>query len=209
MAKGKKQKGNTGSKQKMPDHCCCTITCAFCCCCKHYQNECYHKQPMSAKPKTQIPQGNNGRGGKSKGKGKGKSKGNCKGQSTGEGGRGVPPTKSEKPGVNPNSTPGGTRTGRSNPEPRRSPTGTLAQRVQELRQGPRPKLSKSKGRNVLLRIVVTLQLPRSENDCGWFVNSAKYRVFTLRCQLSSGNRALREMQTRCSGYVSTLGDKST
>ena len=46
---GKKQETNTGGKAKLPDHYRCTITCAFCGKRKHYEDECYHKQLLSAK----------------------------------------------------------------------------------------------------------------------------------------------------------------
>ena len=93
--KGKKQELKTGSKQMMPDQYRCTITCAVCAHRKHYEDECYHGQRTSTKLKYDVPQGDNGGGGKSKGKGKGKSKGNGKGQCTGQGRRGGPPNNSE------------------------------------------------------------------------------------------------------------------
>ena len=45
----KQQEKNTGAKAKLPDHYRCTITCAFCGKRKHYEDECYHKQRLSAK----------------------------------------------------------------------------------------------------------------------------------------------------------------
>ena len=94
-----------------------------------------------------------------------------------------------------------------------NPTGLLqeflAQRVQDLRRRAKLKLSKNKGRNVLLRTEVKLHLPRSKSGCGWFLNSAKYRVLTLPCRLSSGKGAMEEIQTRWFGYVSALGDEGT
>ena len=63
MVQGKKQETKTGSKAKMPDHHRCTMTCAFCGKRKHYEDECYHKQRLSAKLKTEK--------GSSKGSGKG------------------------------------------------------------------------------------------------------------------------------------------
>ena len=176
VVKGKKQQVNTGGKEKMPNHYHCTFTCTFCGRAKHYDDECYHKQRMSATFKSEVPQGDNGGGGKSKSKGTGKSKGNGKGQSTGLGGRGGPRNNTKKPGGNTNPTPGGTPTGNPNPTAGRIPTGILARRVQNLRQGATPKLSKSKRRNVLPKTVVKPHLARSENGCGWFINSAKYRV---------------------------------
>ena len=52
VIQGKKQGTNTGVKSKMPDHYRCTITCAFCGKRRHYQDECDHKQRLSAKLKS-------------------------------------------------------------------------------------------------------------------------------------------------------------
>ena len=78
----KKQETNTGAKARMPYHYRCTITCVFCGKRKHYQNDCYHKQRLSAKLKGEDPGKGSGKGGgKGNGKdsGKGKSKGRGKG----------------------------------------------------------------------------------------------------------------------------------
>ena len=83
VVQGKKQETNTGAKAKMPDHYRCTITCAFCEKRKHYEDECYHKQRLSAKLKGEDPGKGSGKGGgKGNGNdsGKGKSKGRGKGQ---------------------------------------------------------------------------------------------------------------------------------
>ena len=87
----KKQETNTGAKAKMPDHYRCTITCAFCGKRKHYEDECYHKQRLSAKLKGEDPGKGSGKGGgKGNGNdsGKAKSKGRVKGQDKNQGGRG-------------------------------------------------------------------------------------------------------------------------
>ena len=91
VGQGKNQETNTGAKAKMPDHYRCTITCAFCGKRKHYEDECYHKQHLSAKVKGENP----GKGpGKCSGKGngndsgKGKPKGRGRGQDKGQGGQG-------------------------------------------------------------------------------------------------------------------------
>ena len=55
VVQGKKQETNTGAKPKMPDHYRCTITCAFCGKRKHYEDECYDKQRLSAKLKGEDP----------------------------------------------------------------------------------------------------------------------------------------------------------
>ena len=65
VVQGKKQETNTGAKAKMPNHYRCPITCAFCGKRKHYEDQCYHKQRLSAKLKGEDP-------GKGSGKGVGK-----------------------------------------------------------------------------------------------------------------------------------------
>ena len=125
VVQGKKQETNTGGKAKMPDHYRCTITCAFCGKRKHYKDECYHKQRLSAKLKSEAQSGGGGAGVKSQGeKGKGQSQGRGKGQGQAQGkrgGRGGLEKKNndknndknqDRSGGNPNPTPGGT-----NPEP--------------------------------------------------------------------------------------------
>ena len=116
---GKKQETNTGGKAKLPENYRCTITCAFCGKRKHYEDECYHKQRLSAKLKTENASGKaGGKGNANKDNGQAKSKGNGKGQGgEGKGGRGGSNGKPERDknanssGGNPNPTPGG------NPEP--------------------------------------------------------------------------------------------
>ena len=54
VVQGKKHETNTGRKAKRPDHYRCTITCAFHCKRKHYADECYHKQRLSAKLKDEA-----------------------------------------------------------------------------------------------------------------------------------------------------------
>ena len=91
VVQGKKQETNTGAKAKMVDHYRCTITCTFCGKRKHYGDECYHKQRLSAKLKGEDPGKGSGKGGgKGNGNdsGKGKSKGRGKGQDKNHGGRG-------------------------------------------------------------------------------------------------------------------------
>ena len=115
VVQGKKQETNTGGKAKLPDHYRCTITCAFCGNRKHYEDECYHKQRLSAKLKTENASGKgSGKGNANKDSGQGKSKGNGKGQGgKGKGGRGGSDRKPDKDknanpsGGNPNTTPGG------------------------------------------------------------------------------------------------------
>ena len=119
VVQGKQQEKNTGAKAKLPDHYRCTITCAFCGKRKHYEDECYHKQRLSAKLKSEDPGKGSGKvGGKAKAttpvsSGKGKSKGRGQGQDKGQGGRGgganrQPDNKNkDKNGGNPNPNPGG------------------------------------------------------------------------------------------------------
>ena len=119
VVQGKKRETNTGGKAKLLDHYRCTITCAFCGKRKHYEDECYHKQRLSAKLKTENASGKGGgKGNANKDNGQGKSKGNGKGQGgKGDGGRGGGDRKPDKDNNanpsegNPNPTPGG------NPEP--------------------------------------------------------------------------------------------
>ena len=127
MAQGKNQQTNTGGKAKLPDHYRCTITCAFCGKRKHYKDECYHKQRLSAKLKNENRSGKrSGKGNADEDSGKGKSKGRWKGQEKGKGGRVSShrkPDKDEnadKSRGNPNPTPGGNSEpsgGQSNPGP--------------------------------------------------------------------------------------------
>ena len=121
VVQGKKQETNTSSKPKMPDHYRCTITRAFCGMRKHYEDQCYHKQRLSAKLKGQDPGKGSGKGsGKGGGKDKndsckGKLKGRGKGQDKSQGGRGGGADRQQdkdnknqdKSGGNPNLNPGG------------------------------------------------------------------------------------------------------
>ena len=114
VVQGKKQETNTGGKAKLPDHYRCTITCAFRGKRRHYEDECYHKQCLSAKLNTENARGKgSGKGNADKDSGKGKSKGNGKGQ--GGKGKGGPGGSDRKPDKvknadqsrgNPNTTPG-------------------------------------------------------------------------------------------------------
>ena len=118
VVQGKRQETNTGAKSKMPAHYRCTINCAFCGKRKHYEDESYHKQRLSAKLKSEDPHKGPGKGGgKGNGKDSGevKSKGRGKGQDKSQGGRGGganrQPDKDnkspDKNGGNPNPNPGG------------------------------------------------------------------------------------------------------
>ena len=119
MVQGKKQETNTGGKAKLPDHYRCTITCAFCGKRKHYKDECYLQQRLSAKLNTENASGKGSRKGNAdKDNGQGKSKGNGKGEGgKGKRGRGGGDRKPDndknanQSGGNLNPTPGG------NPEP--------------------------------------------------------------------------------------------
>ena len=115
---GKKQETNTGAEPKMQHHYRCTITCAFCGKSTHYEDECYHKQRLSAKLMGEDPGKGSGKGGgKGNGNdsGEGRSKGRGKGQDKSQGGRGGGangrPDKDDKNqdknGSNPNFNPGG------------------------------------------------------------------------------------------------------
>ena len=118
VVQGKQQEKNTGAKAKLPDQYRCAITCAFCGKRKHYEDECYHKQRLSAKLKREDPGKGSGKGGgKGKGNdsGKGKSKERGQGQDKSQGGRGgganrqpdIDNKNQDKNGGNPNPNPGG------------------------------------------------------------------------------------------------------
>ena len=118
VVQGKQQETNTSGKAKLPDHYRCTITCAFFGKRKHYEDECYHKQRLSAKLRGEDPgKGSDKGGGKGKGNdsSKGKSRGRGQGQDKSQGGRGGganrQPDKdnknTDKNGGNPNPNPGG------------------------------------------------------------------------------------------------------
>ena len=115
VVQGKKQETNNGSKAQMPDHYRCTITCAFWGKRKQYEDECYHKQRLSPKLKTENSSGKgSGKGNADKNSGTGKSKGNGKGQGgKGKGGRRGSDRKPDKDKNadqsrgDPNTTPGG------------------------------------------------------------------------------------------------------
>ena len=141
VVQGNKQETNTGANPKMTDHYRCTITCALCGKRKHQEDECYHKQRLSAKLKGEDPGKGSGKGG-GKGNdndsGKGKSKGRGKGQDKSQGGRGgganLQPDKDnknqDKNGGNPDPNPGWNSEpsgGQSGPTPRSQ---TQAQREQ-------------------------------------------------------------------------------
>ena len=80
VVQGKKQETNTGGKARLPDHYRCTITCAFCGKRRHDKDDCYHKQRLSAKLKSENRSGKgSGKGNANQDGGEGKSKGPGKG----------------------------------------------------------------------------------------------------------------------------------
>ena len=96
VVQGKKQETRTRGKTMIPDHYRCTITCAFCGRRKHYEDDSYHKQHLSAKLKNENSR-NGGQHGKDNiDKDKGKSKRCGKPQEKGKRGRGDPDKKNEK-----------------------------------------------------------------------------------------------------------------
>ena len=140
VVQGKQQEKNTGAKAKLPDHYRCTITFAFCEKRKHYEDECYHRQRLSAKLKGEDPGKGSGKGGgKDKGNdsGKGKSKGRGQGQDKSQGGRGGganrQPDKdnknTDKNAGNPNPNPGG------NSEPSGGQSGPTTRSQTQAQQG--------------------------------------------------------------------------
>ena len=141
VVQGKKQETNTGGKANLQDHYRGTITCAFSGKRKHYEDECYHKQCLSAKLKTENASGKgSGKGNANKDSGQGKSKGSGKGQGgRGKGGRGGSDRKPDKDknanpsGGNPNTTPG-ENSEPSGGQPNTGPT-TRFQRQAQQKQG--------------------------------------------------------------------------
>ena len=172
MVQGKKQETNTSGKAKLPDHYRCTITCAFCGKKKDYEDECYHKQRLSAKLKTENA---SGKGNANKDSGQGKSKGNGKGQiSKGKGGRGGSDRKpdknrnTEQSGWNSNTTPGGN----SEPSGRQPNTGptTRSQAQAQQEQGTKRAnedgaQSNARKRSHLMRIAPKPQKKEFEVTC--------------------------------------------
>ena len=141
VVQGKKEETNIGSQAKMPDHNRCTITCPFCGKRKHYEDECYHKQRLSAKLKTGNGSGKgSGKGTADQDSGKGKSKCRGKGQEKGKSGRGG---YERKPDKDKNSPEGGRSLQQG---------GTLSplvgSRTRGLRPFPRHKPNKNKGLSV-------------------------------------------------------------
>ena len=163
VVQGKKQETNTGSKPKMPDHYRCTFTCAFCGKRKHYEDECYHKQRLSAKPKGEDPGKGSGKGG-GKGKddsGKGKSKGRGKGQEKGQGGRGGGAHRHQD---------NRTRITRTGTSPGETPTplqGGTPSPLEGLPQDHRRKPSKNKGLSVEVKVEMMASPRRGAASCGW------------------------------------------
>ena len=177
VVQGKQQEKNTAAKAKLPDHYRCTITRAFCGKRKHYEDECYHKQRLSAKPKGEDPGKGSGKGGgKGKGNdsGKGNSKGRGQGQDKGHSGRGGgadrQPDKdnknTDKNAGNPNPNPGGNSQlsgGQSGPTTRSQ---TQAQREQGAkREHEGGDDGNAKKRSCLMRIARKLRNEGFEVTC--------------------------------------------
>ena len=168
IVKGKKQQSNTGTKEKMPDHFRCTVTCSFCGRRKHYEDECYHKKRLSERLKKEVDGGKGGgqapypkkddkkddkNSGKGKGKGKGKGQDKNKGQGDGgsKGGRG--PTNTPPTPTTP--TPGGSATP-STPSNEPSDVTTRSQAQKRGAEDADQPMSTGK-RTRLLRMVRTLK----------------------------------------------------
>ena len=54
VVQAKKQETNSVGKAKMPHRYRCTLTCPFCGKGNHHEDECYHKQRLSAKLKSEA-----------------------------------------------------------------------------------------------------------------------------------------------------------
>ena len=155
----------------MPDHYRCTITRAFCGKRKHYEDECYHKQRLLAKPKGEDPGKGPGKGGgqgNGNNSGKGKSKGRGKGQDKSQGGRGGganrQPDKDnkspDKNGGNPIPNPGG------NSEPSGGQSGpTTRSQTQAEREHEGGDDGNAKKRNRFMRMARKLRNKGFEVTC--------------------------------------------
>ena len=194
----------------MPDHYRCTISCAFCGKRRHYEDECYHKQCLSAKLKGEDPGKGSGKGsGKGGGKdkndsGKGKSKGRAKGQDKSQGGRRAGANRQQdkdnknqdKSGGNSNPNPGGN----SEPSGGQSGSGpttrseTHAQQEQGAKRGHEGgDDGQAKKRTRFMRMARKL----------------RNKGFEVTCPADSDGDALVGPWTWCSGYLSDLGDVNT
>ena len=201
VVQGKKEETNTGSKAKMPDHNRCTITCAFCGKRQHYEDECYHKQRLSAKLETENGSGKgSGKGTADQASGKGKSKGRGKGQEKGKGVRGGYEGKPDKDKNSPEGTPslhqGGTL------------STVVGSGTQGLRPVPRHKPNKNKGLSVPTKMGTSQTPANVPASCSWRGNCRR-RGLKLPAPPSSDRDAPGDLQIWCSGNVSVLGDENT
>ena len=143
---------------------------------KHYVDECYHKQRLSAKLKNENGSGKgSGKGNAHQDSGKGKSKGPGKGQGgKGKGGRGGSDRKldsnknADHSGGNPNPTPGGNSEPSGGP-PKTGPT-TRSQTQAQQEQGPKRAnedgdQSNCRKRSRLMRMARKLQRKGFEVTC--------------------------------------------
>ena len=199
VVQGKKQETNTGGKAMLLDHYRCTITCAFCGKRKHYEDECYHKQRLSAKLKTENGSvKGSGKGDANKDSGEGKSKGNGKGQGgKGKVGGGGSDRKLDKDKNadqsrgNPNTTPGGNSepsAGQSNTRPT-----TRSQTQAEQEQGTKranedEAQSSARKRSRFMRMARKLQKKGFEVTCPAEFRRGRsggptYLVFWVRIRL--------------------------
>ena len=178
LVQGKKHETNTGEKYKMPDHYRCTITCALCGKRKHYEDECYHKQRLSANLKREAQSGSGGarseRNGK-KGKGKSQGRGQGKDGEQGKGGgRRGPDRKNQDKnqdqfGGSLNPTPGGINPETSGLQQKPGPTPcsqTQAQQEQGAKHGNEDEEGSNPGkRSCFLRMVRKMRKKRFDVTC--------------------------------------------
>ena len=163
VVQGKKQETNTSGKAKLVGHYRCTITCAFCGKEKHYEDECYHKQRLSAKLKTENASG----------KGSGKSDADkFSGRASR---RAMAKAKVAKANVDEDAlTASQTRT-RTRTSPEGSPIlrqgGTLSplvgKQTRDLRRVPRRKPNKNKGLSVPTKMGTSLLPANAPVSCAW------------------------------------------
>ena len=176
VVQGKKQETNTGSKAEMPDHYRCTVTRAFCDSRKHYGDECYHKERLLAKLKSENRSGKgSGKGNADQDSGQGKSIGHGKGQGgKGKGGRGGSDRKPDKDKNadqsrgNPNPTPG-RNSAPSAGQPNTGPTTCSPTQVQQEQGTKRANedgdQSNSRKRSRFMRMARKLQKKGFEVTC--------------------------------------------
>ena len=157
---------NTGPKATMLDHYRCTITCAFWGKRKHYEDECYYKQRLSAKLKSENGSGKgSGKGSADQDSGKASPKAMAKVK--------VARAKVDEEALTASRTRTRTRTSLKG-TPILHQGGTLSPLVgnqtQDLRPVPRSKPNKNKGLSVPTIMGISLTPANVPVSCAWHEN---------------------------------------